>query len=55
MLKLERKEQSMELLEKVLDDKNLYRAYEQVYRNKGTSGVDGMTVKEVGYYLYKYK
>lgn len=55
MLKLERKEQSMELLEKVLDDKNLYRAYEQVYRNKGTSGVDGMTVEEVGYYLYKYK
>ena len=55
MLKLERKEQSMELLEKVLDDKNLYRAYEQVYRNKGTSGVDGMTVKEVGYYLYKHK
>ena len=45
----------MELLEKVLDDKNLYRAYEQVYRNKGTSGVDGMTVEEVGYYLYKYK
>ena len=55
MLKLERKEQSMELLEKVLDDKNLYRAYEQVYKNKGTSGVDGMTVEEVGYYLYKYK
>ena len=45
----------MELLEKVLDDKNLYRAYEQVYRNKGTSGVDGMTVEEVGYYLYKHK
>ena len=45
----------MELLEKVLDDKNLYRAYEQVYKNKGTSGVDGMTVEEVGYYLYKYK
>lgn len=55
MLKLERKEQSMELLEKVLDDKNLYKAYEQVYRNKGTSGVDGMTVEEVGYYLYKHK
>ena len=33
MLKLERKEQSMELLDKVLDDKNLYRAYEQVYKN----------------------
>ena len=55
MLKLERKEQSMELLEKVLDDKNLYRAYEQVYKNKGTSGIDGMTVEEVGYFLYKHK
>lgn len=55
MLKLERKEQSMELLEKVLDDKNLYRAYEQVYKNKGASGIDGMTVDEVGYYLYQHK
>ena len=45
----------MELLEKVLDDKNLYRAYEQVYKNKGASGVDGMTVDEVGYYLYLHK
>ena len=55
MLKLERKEQSMELLEKVLDDKNLYKAYEQVYKNKGASGIDGMTVEEVGYFLYKHK
>ena len=55
MLKLERKEQSMELLEKVLDDKNLYRAYEQVYKNKGASGIDGMTVEEVGHYLFLYK
>lgn len=55
MLKLERKEQSMKLLEKVLDDRNLYRAYEQVYKNKGASGVDGMTVDEVGYYLYQHK
>ena len=34
---------SMELLEKVLNDKNLYRAYRQVYKNKGASGVDGVT------------
>ena len=55
MLKLERKEQSMELLEKVLDDNNLFKAYEQVYKNKGVSGVDGLTVDELGYYLYKHK
>ncbi len=46
---------SMELLEKVLDDWNLYKAYEQVYKNKGASGVDGVTVDELGYYMYKHK
>ena len=46
---------SMELLEKVLDDKNLFRAYEQVYKNKGASGVNGITVDELGYYMYQHK
>ncbi len=46
---------SMELLEKVLDDKNLFEAYKQVYKNKGTSGVDGVTVDELGYYMFKHK
>ena len=45
----------MELLEKVLDDKNLYVAYKQVYKNKGTSGVDDKTVDELGFYLYEHK
>ena len=45
----------MELLEKVLDDKNLFEAYKQVYKNKGTSGVDGVTVDELGYYMFKHK
>ena len=45
----------MELLEKVLDNKNLFKAYEQVYKNKGASGVDGITVDELGFYLYKHK
>ena len=45
----------MELLEKILDDKNLFRAYKQVYKNKGTSGVDGVTVDELGYYMYVHK
>ena len=45
----------MELLEKVLDDKNLYKAYKQVYKNKGASGVDGVTIEELGKYMYLHK
>lgn len=45
----------MEILEKVLDDKNLFKAYKQVYKNKGTSGVDGITVEELGHYMYLHK
>ena len=45
----------MELLEKILDDNNLHNAYKQVNRNKGTSGVDGVTVEELGVYMYKHK
>ena len=45
----------MELPEKVLDDRNLYKAYEQVYKNKGASGVDGITVEELEYYLFLHK
>ena len=45
----------MELLEKVLNDNNLYEAYKQVYKNKGASGVDGITVDELGKYMYLHK
>ena len=45
----------MELLERVLDDKNLFKAYKQVYKNKGTSGIDGITVEELGHYMYLHK
>ena len=45
----------MELLEKVLNDNNLFEAYKQVYKNKGASGVDGVTVDELGYYMYLNK
>lgn len=54
-MKLERKETSMELLEMILDNHNLFNAYEQVYRNKGASGIDGITVDELGCYLYLHK
>lgn len=45
----------MELIDKVLSNQNLFRAYEQVYANRGSSGVDGVTVDELGYYLYLHK
>ena len=55
IVEIRKERTSMELLEKVLEDKNLYKAYEQVYKNKGTSGVDGITVEELGYYLFLHK
>lgn len=35
------------MIEKVLNRKNLYKAYRQVVRNKGSAGVDGMKVTEL--------
>ena len=45
----------MELLEKVLEDKNLFEAYKQVYKNKGASEIDGITVYGLGKYMYLHK
>jgi len=45
----------MELLEKILDNQNLFEAYKQVYANKGASGIDGITVEELGNYLFNNK
>lgn len=41
----------MELLEQILAKENLNKAYKKVYANKGTSGVDGITVEEVDKYM----
>lgn len=41
----------MELLEQVLSEVNMNEAYLQVYNNKGTAGIDGMTVFELKPYL----
>ena len=45
----------MELLEKVLSKENLNNAYKQVYKNKGASGVDGVTVDELFSYIREHK
>ena len=39
------------LLEQMLSDDNLNRAYLKVYRNKGAEGVDGMKYTELKEYL----
>ena len=45
----------MELLEKVLSRNNLNNAYKQVYKNRGASGVDGVTVDELFSYIREHK
>lgn len=45
----------MRLLDQVLSDENLFRAYKQVYQNKGASGIDGVTVYELEEYLMNNK
>lgn len=41
----------MELLEKILSKENLNKAYKQVYKNKGASGIDGITTEELSKYI----
>ena len=41
----------MELMEVILSKENLNRAYKKVVANKGASGVDGVTVEELGDYI----
>jgi group II intron reverse transcriptase/maturase len=41
----------MELIEQVVNRQNMMRAYFQVKRNKGSAGVDGMSVNELYDYL----
>ena len=55
MSEIRKVETNMELLEKVLSKDNLNNAYKQVYKNKGASGVDGVTVEELFSYIKEHK
>ena len=55
MCKIRKVETDMELLEEVLSKDNLNNAYKQVYKNKGASGVDGVTVDELFSYIKEHK
>ena len=41
----------MELMEVILTKENLNRAYKKVVANKGASGIDKVTVEELGDYI----
>ena len=40
-----------EMLERILSNENIERAYKKVYANKGVGGVDGVTTKELAEYM----
>ena len=40
-----------EMLEKILSNENIEKAYRRVYANKGAGGVDGVTTKELEAYM----
>jgi RNA-directed DNA polymerase len=45
----------VELLEQILSNQNMNEAYLRVYKNKGASGVDGVTIDELKQYLKENK
>jgi group II intron reverse transcriptase/maturase len=55
LLRERKGETSVELLEQILSNQNMNEAYLRVFRNKGASGVDGVTVDELKQYLKENK
>ena len=47
----EKRRNMSEMLEKILSNENIEKAYKRVYANKGAGGVDGVTTKELGEYM----
>lgn len=47
----DRPSQEVQLMERIVLEDNMLKAYKHVVRNGGSPGIDGMTVKELGSYL----
>ena len=50
----EERNQTTNLLESIAHPLNLQKAYKQVKKNKGSEGVDGMTIEELGIWLKEH-
>lgn len=50
----EERKQTMTILDEIVSLSNLIKAYRQVKRNGGSSGVDGMSIKECGEWISKH-
>ena len=48
------KQDGINLIEKVISNDNLWKAYRKVFANKGTPGVDGITVNQLKGHMTKY-
>ena len=46
-----RRQNMSEMLEKIVSNENIEKAYKRVYANKGAGGVDGVTTKELEVYM----
>lgn len=49
-----KKQDGINLIERVVTDNNLWTAYRKVYANKGAPGVDGITVNELEGHMLQY-
>lgn len=47
----EKRRNMSEMLEKILSNENVEKAYKRVYANKGAGGIDGVTTKELEEYM----
>lgn len=54
VLKEVRRQDGIDLIDKIIDDNNLLRACEKVKANKGAPGIDGMTVNELLGHVSKF-
>ena len=49
------KTKEVTMIEQVINRRNMHLAYQQVLRNKGSAGVDGMQVSELKHYIRQYR
>ena len=49
-----KKQDGIELIDRVISNRNLWNAYKKVKENGGAPGIDGITVQELKFHMHKY-